>query len=272
MSPAWPVLLSQWNWDPGVVAGVLLAAGIYLEVSGRIRWRGVTFPRLSARQTGWFLGGMALLLFALVSPLDRWGDEYLFSAHMFQHLLLMLAVPPMLILGIPGWIVRRAGQVRAIRRVGRFLTRPVTAFILFNLVYVLWHIPAFYEATLRDETIHIVEHLSFLVAGVINWWPVFSTFEDFPPAPAGVQIVYLFLEGIPSTILTAVIVFSGSTLYPTYEAAPRVFGISPSEDQQIAGLGMGSISMVFYLIMFTFVFFRWLGAEERKQEARAKSQ
>jgi putative membrane protein len=202
-----------------------------------------------------------------VSPLDAWSDEYLFSAHMAQHLILMLLIPPMLILGFPEWILRKAGEVPWIRKWGRFLTRAISAFIIFNLVLIVWHIPVVYEAALENEGLHISEHLSFLAAGVINWWPIFSTSKDFPPISSGLQIIFLFLEGIPSTILTGIIVFASDVLIPTYAEAPRVFGISAIEDQQIAGLSMGAVSMIYYLAIMTFVFFRWMRLEEQSQQA-----
>ncbi len=145
------------------------------------------------------------------------------------------------------------------------------AFFLFNATFLIWHIPAVYEASLHNESIHIIGHLSFLVIGVINWWPIFSPFKDFPAIAPGFQILFLFLEGIPSTVLTAIIVFAADILYPTYAQAPRVFGLSAADDQQIAGLAMGSVSMVFYLMILTFVFFRWIKLEESKQGAGAKT-
>jgi cytochrome c oxidase assembly factor CtaG len=271
MNPDWPALLAAWNWEPSVILGVLVLCGMYLVASGWLPGWGTNNQRLDWRKMGMFLGGMALILLALISPIDEWSDHYLFSAHMLQHMLFMLVVPPLLILGFPDWISQRAAQSPVIRPLGQFLTKPLVAFIIFNWAFIFWHIPIFYEAALADERLHVVEHISFLVAGVINWWPVFSTSRAFPPAASGVQIIFLFLEGIPSTVLTAIIVFSSEVLYPTYAAAPRVFGLSPMEDQQIAGLGMGSVGMVYYLAIMTYVFFRWLRNEENQAAVEAQT-
>ncbi len=140
MTPDWPELLSRWNWEPSIVIGVSLIVGVYLWLGNVLPWKIGKVARQSRRQVAWFVGGMVVLLFALVSPLDAWGEEYLFSAHMAQHLLLMLAVPPMLILGFPEWIVHRAAAIPVVKRVGKILNLTGDCVLsfqcnLFNLAY-----------------------------------------------------------------------------------------------------------------------------------------
>jgi putative membrane protein len=269
VTPNWLELLSEWNWEPSVLLGIAALGGAYLVFSGPLRSRFASSRPVSRSQATWFAGAMLVLFMALVSPLDNWGDTYLQSAHMFQHMLLTLAVPPMLILGTPHWMVRALVNRPFWLRAGRVLTHPALAYGLFNLVFMVWHLPVLYEAALNNEAIHIVEHLCFLVTGVITWWPIFSMTPELPPISPGFQILYLFLQGIPTTVLTALIVFAPDVLYPTYLAAPRVFGIDAMMDQQIAGLEMGSLGMVVYLFILTIVFYRWMNREASQERSRA---
>jgi len=266
--PDWANLLSEWTWDPSIWIGVALLIGLYLAATGRWRTRFAGSRPRKRSQTILFLISMLVLWFALVSPLDTWGDEYLQSAHMLQHMLLTLVVPPFFILGLPDWLVHAAFQRPALRKIGRILTHPVLAYSIFNITFMAWHIPNLYEAALLNENIHIVEHLAFIVTGVLNWWPIFSTSRDLPPIGPGFQILYLFLEGIPTTVLTAIIVFAPDILYPTYANAPRVFGISSGMDQQIAGLEMGALGMVIYLAILTLVFYRWMSNEDSRERSQ----
>jgi putative membrane protein len=211
---------------------------------------------------------MSVLLFALVSPLDPLGDEYLFSAHMTQHLLLTLVVPPLLLLGTPDWLLRPVFRYQTVRKAARFLTSPLVAFLLFNAVFMIWHIPAWYEATLHNEDIHIFEHLLFISTGVLNWWPVLGPAPEVPRLPAPAGVLYLFLEGIPTTILAAIITLSPSVLYPTYAVAPRITSLSPLSDQVTAGIIMWMPGGMIYLIGIIAVFLNWVHKEENVGRAK----
>jgi cytochrome c oxidase assembly factor CtaG len=251
VTPGWPALLSEWNFAPSLWIGVAALAVLYLIATRKPGHRATRAER------SFFFAGLAGLLLALASPLDAWADTYLQSAHMLQHILLTLVASPLLVLGLPAWITSPLRSHPSLMRAGRFLTSPLVAYAVFNLTFLVWHVPALYEAALGNEAIHVAEHLSFLATACLTWWPVFSSSAELPPLAPGVQILYLFLQGIPSTVLTAIIVFSPGLLYPTYADAPRVFGITPEMDQQIAGLLMGALGMLIFLTILTFVFFRW---------------
>jgi putative membrane protein len=254
--------LTAWDWQPSVLIGVALLVGAYLGAIGPWRTHFRTSRPVERAQVIWFLLGAFVILFALVSPLDDLGDEYLFSAHMVQHLLLMLVAPPMILMGTPGWMLRPLLRYPAVARTARTLTTPVMAFALFNADMLAWHFPVFYEATLRSETIHIVEHLLFIATGVLNWWPILSPLPELPRLPYPGQILYLALETVPTAALSALLVFSSTVLYPTYAAAPRLFGLSALSDQQIGGLIMWVPGGLFYLGVLTAVFNAWFGQEE----------
>lgn len=243
--------------------GVALLVGAYLIILGPMRLRFRSSERAKATQVAWFFLGALVILLALVSPLDEVGDHYLFSAHMVQHLLLTLIAPPLLLLGAPGWALRPLLRRLQVVLVAQVLTMPLVTFALFNSVFLLWHAPAFYEAALHDERVHIVEHICFMATGVLNWWPILSPLPELPRLSYPAQILYLFLETLPMTVLSALLVFAPAVLYPTYAAAPRLFGLSAMADQQLSGLIMWMPGGMIYLIALSLIFLTWLRREER---------
>ena len=179
------------------------------------------------------------MVVALVSPLHELGDNYLFSAHMVQHLLMTLVAPPLLLLGTPAWLIRPLLSGARVLRVARFLTLPVVAFVLFNTVFALWHVPALYDLALRELGIHILEHLMFLGAGAIMWWPILSPLPELPRPQYLVQMLYLFVQPTVPSVLGALITFSGSVLYDWYAEAPRLWEISAIRTSRSAALSCG---------------------------------
>src|SRR3989441_3282811 len=193
--------LTQWNLEPSILIGTVLITGLYLYAIGPFRKRHFPDEPIMTGQTIAFLSGMLIMLLALVSPLDELGDSYLFSAHMVQHLCLTIIGPPLLLLGTPEWMVKPALSNKVIFKVAKVLTYPVVAFVLYNVDFWLWHAPLLYNATLENQSIHILEHLTFIIFGLLYWWPIFSPSKDLPRLPFGGQILYLFLSGMPSVLL-----------------------------------------------------------------------
>ncbi len=254
-------ILLDWNWDASLWIGMSILVAGYLLLAGPWRSRFPGSEPVTPSQKAWFLTGAGILWFALVSPLDVLGDEYLFSAHMTQHVLIALVAPPLLILGTPGWMLRPALKNPLIARLAGFLSRPIVAFALFNGVFAIWHLPTLYDATLENETIHIIEHLSFIITGVINWWPVYGSLPELEYLKPPARLLYLFLEGVPMTILGAIIVFAPTILYTPYLKAPRLFGLNPMDDQNIAGLIMAMPAGMIYLAAMGEVFYSWMKKE-----------
>jgi putative membrane protein len=234
--------LWTWSWDPTVLAGTLALAAAYVWL---IRGRGqVTTWSPLARV--YFAGGLLALFLALESPIDVGGDHYLFSLHMLQHLLLAMIVPPLLLLGMPqSW-----------RAFDRIRVSPLAANVIFNLVLAIWHLPFLYEATLRNQPVHVLEHVTFLAAGVLFWWPILVPHEQPRGMGAMGKIAYLGFAGVPPTILGLAFILSPTVIYPFYAAAPRVTPLSPLDDQLVAGLVMFGLGNLIYFAAIWVIFFR----------------
>jgi putative membrane protein len=205
----------------------------------------------------YFHGGLAVIFFSLNGWLHDLSDWYLFSAHMVQHLLLTLLVPPLLIAGTPGWMLRPALAYRPVAALARWVTGPKVAFAAFQLVLAGWHIPAMYNTAMANHNVHIAQHLMFMVAAVLLWWPILSPLPELPRLSYPMQMLYLFLTTIPMSVVAVYITYSTNLLYPAYAAAPRIFGILPLEDQLIGGLIMWIPGGLVFYAVITVIFFRW---------------
>jgi putative membrane protein len=249
-----PAAWEHWDLHPSVVVGLLLLAGLYWWLGG------LEAPR---RRIAAYAGSLVVLLVTLNGPLHDLSDEYLFSAHMVQHLVLTLVFPPLFLYGLPATVVRRVIRPPWVLRAGRLLVRPMSAALIFTVVMVLWHLPRFYEAAMRHHGLHIVQHLLFLAAAVIMWWPVLSPAPELPRASYPGQLLYLFLLGIPMSVIGAFITLANAPLYPFYASAPRLWSITPLADQQIGGLIMWVPGGLIFWLVMTVVWFRWSAREAR---------
>jgi putative membrane protein len=252
-----------WAWEPSVLLGLALASLLYGAAAGPV----MAARRSGSRSARWqavsFYAGLLAIFVALVSPLDALADGYLFSAHMAQHLLLMMGAVPLMMIGLPSWMYARLFARGWPRRALGWLTRPVPAFLIFNLTLGAWHLPRLYGLALENEGLHILQHLMLLAAAGIGWWPVLGNMPGAAPRPSrGVQVMYLFLQGFPSTALAALITLAPNPLYGFYAAAPRVADISAQADQMWSGLLMWMPGAMVYLMAATAVFFRWFGEDE----------
>jgi len=245
-----------------VIAGLIGLQAVYvLCIAYRDRFRG-SRPVSRAKQV-MFTSGVALMFIALATPLDTLADEYLFTAHMIQHLVLTLGAAPLLLAGTPDWLFKEALAAAHLTGVARWARHPLVAFFGFNLIFSLAHIPAFYELTLAIVPLHALEHLVFVVTAMIMWLPILSPAPEIvaPYPPLG-QVLYLFLQTVPASLVGALLSATSTPFYPTYVLAPRISGLSPIEDQQLGGLIMWVGSGVYFLIATGAVFFAWAAREE----------
>ncbi|MBV9326627.1 MAG: cytochrome c oxidase assembly protein [Chloroflexi bacterium] len=256
-------LLATYSPPLSVIAGALGLAIVYWLCTRRYRGRFKgSAPVKAARQVA-FYSGVALALVALASPLDLLADDYLFSAHMLQHELLILGVAPLLLAGTPGWLLRDLLASVHLTGFVRWARHPLIAFFGFNLIFSLAHLSSVYELTLASEPLHALEHVIFIVTAMLMWMPVMSPVPDIaPPYPALGQVLYLFLQTIPASLVGALLAATGTAYYATYVLAPRVTALNPVEDQQLGGLLMWVGGGVYFLIATGVVFFTWASREE----------
>lgn len=256
MSSVFQAALESWSIPPVSSLALCLLAAVYLQGWWRLRSAGVPFvPQWRVIS---FMLGLFLLWLALASPLDTFSG-FVLTAHMLQHMLLMMAAPPLILLGAP--LVPLVGGLPAIvarkvaapvlnwsfsKKVGYRLSNPVCALLLMGVVMFAWHIPKLYELALGSSGWHELEHACFFLAALIFWWPVVQPWPSHPRSPRWTMVPYLLVGDLQNTALSAILVFSDRTLYPSYAVMPRLFG-SALEDQAAAGAIMwvvGSLAFV----------------------------
>ena len=260
-----PTIPYEWSWSlhPSVLIGTGILGALYFYGIGRLRRRRGLGPPAAPWQIASFTLGLLLLLVSLNGPIHDLSDYYLFSVHMVQHLLLTLVLPPLLIAGTPGWLLQPLLKPPLVRRVARVLTHPVVAGAIYSLTIAVWHLAPFYDLMMRNHEVHIMTHLTFIVAATLMWWPVMSPVPELPRLPYGLGMLYLFLIGIPMQLVAALITVADGVLYPWYEAAPRTAGLSPLDDQRLGGLLMWVPGNLWMFLAIAVLFFRWARESER---------
>jgi putative membrane protein len=240
--------VTSFTVHPSTVIGIIGLAALYEWGQRRTR---------SSGRAVWFYLGLATMFFALNGWLHDLSDAYLFSAHMVQHLLLAMVVAPLLVMGVSADMLRPILAVRGIGPAARWVTSPIPAFAIFNVVMAAWHLPPLYNFALAHHPVHIVQHLMFLAASVLMWWPVLSPVPELPRLSYPGQMLYLFLLSIPMAIIAVYIAYADAILYPMYASAPRIWAISPMNDQLLGGLIMWIPGGLYFYTIISIVFYRW---------------
>jgi len=243
------VSAGQFTVHLSTVIGIIALAVLY-ERGARI-----SHPRPAQRFL--YHGALVVMFFSLNGWLHDVSDSYLFSAHMVQHLMLAFVVAPLMIMGTPGGMLRPLLALKGVGPTARWLTAPTRCFAIFNVVVAGWHLPPLYNYALAHHPVHIVQHLMFLAASVLMWWPVLSPLPELPRLSYPGQMLYLFLMSIPMAIIAVYISYADGLLYPMYASAPRIWGITPMNDQLIGGLVMWIPGGLFFYTIISIVFFRW---------------
>jgi putative membrane protein len=256
----WQFLISAWDLEPSILIGCAALLIGYAAAQGF---------RLTRRAWA-FAGGVGVLLLALVSPLDTLADDYLFSAHMLQHILLMLVAPLLLWIGIPPILAERAFNLPVLGAAERLFRRPLVAWWIGVATLWVWHWPPLFALALHHEWLHIVQHLCFMAAGFIFWWPVLSPLQRDRIRPH-LGVFYLFIACLGDTVLGIVVTFGRPGLFPDYTAPEDPFGILPAirgwgltaaADQQLGGLFMWGGCCLVYVSVAMALIARWFREEE----------
>ncbi len=207
------------------------------------------------------------ILVALDGPVDALADARLFSAHMAQHLLLTQVMPPLLLLGLPAWMLRPLLRVRGVQPIARRLTNPLVAFAVYNGLLIAIHVPVVFDRMVRDEPIHIALHLALMATGVLAWWPLLSPMPELPRLAYPGQMLYLFLLLIPMAAVSAPIALGTTVIYPWYAEGPHPARLSALADQQLGGLLMWVGAGLYLMAVFSAIFFRWARRDDRDEPA-----
>jgi len=255
------------SFEPWVLVLLALSAGWY-TLGVLNLWRNAGVGRgISRLQASAFAGGWLALVLALVSPLDTLGAR-LFSAHMLQHEVLMLVAAPLLVLGRPlaAWtwalspaqrlVVGRWTRVRWWAASWALLTDPLAAWALHALALWSWHLPPWFEAALRNDGWHALQHASFLGSALLFWWAALGV--DSRSRSSGLAMLYLFTTMLHTGALGALLTLAPTPWYPSYAAATSALGLDPVEDQQLGGLVMWVPGSLAYLIAALMVVARLL--------------
>lgn len=251
--------------EPTVLIGVAAMSALY--VMGWRRARATS----TRHRPGWgrlalFMGGQLTVLVALVSPVDALGDQLLVM-HMLQHVLLLDVAPILCILGFNKVLLRPVTRrLNAIERRAGYIAHPAFAVIAYAGFMWLWHVPAMYDAALRSAYVHALEHACFAAAGSLYWWhllsPIRSRMRLGGVGPVGYMVTTKLLVGV----LGIVLAFAPASFYPFYEHHPHYWGLSPSEDQSMAGLLMALEQSVVMGIALAWIFVRMLGESETEAQ------
>lgn len=263
-----------WSWNPWILVSLVISCLLYArglsQTDGYIRARLFgTWRRAS------FGAGIAVLFLALISPFDALDDQ-LFSAHMAQHLVLMMIAPPLLLFGRPGLVFLWALPLRARRMLARLWTlsglrraahaamSPPAVWLLCTTFLCFWHIPAPYGWAVQSEPVHALEHLCFFVPSLMFWSLILE-----PPGrrrlPYGAAMLFVLTFAVQNGLMGALLTFSGHPFYTAYLNTTAAWGLTPLEDQQLGGLGMWIPASLVHLTTLGILFVAWLRESERRE-------
>jgi putative membrane protein len=250
-----------WTFDPLPLAAIGVGALLYARRAWTLRGRGRAVP---AAKLLAFTAALVVLVLAVVSPLDSIGESRLFSVHMAQHLLIGDVGPLLLVLGLSGPLLRPLLAPRPAQR-PRVLVHPLVALPLWAVAFSSWHLPALYDAALRSDLVHSLQHLCFFAGGVLLWTSLLAVLPGprwFGPGARLLGLGFVWAVGVP---LANVFIWSGRPYYPVYVDAPRTWGLSALADQRAGGGVMLVEMMLVGAIVFVVLGLEWLADAERRQ-------
>ena len=255
-------VLTDWTLDPLQLAPVALAALAYAMRARTLRRRGTPMPRWRVLR---FATGILLLLAAFASPIAAIGEDDLFSFHMLQHVLIGDLAPLCLLAGLNGPMLRPLLALRPVERL-RVLANPLIALPIWAANLYVWHVPLLYEGAVEHSFVHALEHACFFGAGIVVWLPVLETL----PAPewfgTGPKLAYIAIVRLVETLLGNVFVWSGEVFYGVYDRGDELWGISPLQDQGLAGAVMMIEGSLVTITALAWLFLRMAAEGELRQE------
>ncbi|MGH2772848.1 MAG: cytochrome c oxidase assembly protein [Actinomycetota bacterium] len=245
-----------------ILGGLLLAYALAARKWGP-RYVSPGDPPVTRNQTRLFAAGILAMWVAGEWPLHELSERYLFSAHMLQHMILSLIAPPLVLMGLPGWMTRPLLSPRPVRAVWSFITKPLVAMAAFNGYLVFSHWPGFVDATVRSEPLHFSAHAILFGLSLAMWWPVLSPLPELPRLSPPPRMLYLFGQTIVPTVPASFLTFAEKPLYQWYADAPRIWPfMDVVADQRMAGIIMKIGGGALLWVIIAVLFFRWSSREE----------
>jgi cytochrome c oxidase assembly factor CtaG len=256
---------ASWSFEPGVLLLVVALALAYLRGFRRARTPRAPHPPGYGR-LALFACGLLAILAALISPVDSLGTQ-LMLMHMVQHILLLDIAPILLILGLTKGLLRPVTRrLTALERRAGYLAHPVFAVLAYAGLMWLWHIPAMYDLALRHTGIHALEHICFAGAGALYWWHVLSPIRSRMRLGGMGPVAYMVSTKLLVGALGIVLAFAPNSIYPFYQHHPHYWGLSPREDQNLAGLAMALEQSIVMGIALVALFVQMLTESEREAQ------
>jgi putative membrane protein len=223
-------------------------------------------PIVSNSQKAAFLLGVLALWMGEEWPLHELAEDYLFSAHMVQHIIFAFVVPPLLLLGTPRWLFRMLLGEGARFKVARFLTRPLVALVLFNASIVAMHLPSVVNLQSESSAFHLLFHGVLIGTALLMWSVVVAPLPELNRLSDPAKMFFLFLQSIVPTVPSSFLTFAREPLYDFYASAPRIWGMSAGTDQMVAGLIMKIVGGLLLWSVIAVMFFRWSAKEEGRSD------
>lgn len=258
-----------WRWQPHPEVWVLVAAvvGLYVAAARIVGPKAVPAgqPVLTRANKLWFAGAVVVLWGASDWPLHDVGEEYLYSAHMVQHLLLTLVMPPMMLLATPRWLADLVLGHDRVRAVVRRLARPVVAGVVFNAMTIFIHWPLVVNTSVESAPAHYALHVLVVASALLMWTPVCGPIREWRMS-LPVQMIYLFLMSVVPTVPGAWLTFAENAVYTAYDIPARPWGLSVQSDQQAAGMIMKLAGGTYLWTFITALFFVWAARLEAFQQ------
>jgi len=266
--------VDYWRWVPHpevwLLVGALVALYVYAArvIGPKVVPAGT--PAVTTAQKRWFAFGILLLWIAADWPVHDVGEQYLYFVHMIQHLVLTLVVPPVMLLATPEWLARLVVGEGRVQRIVQRMARPVPAALAFNGLALLSHWQVIVNGASANGLFHYGMHTALVTTALLFWIPVCGPFPELRISPPA-QMIYLFVASIVPTVPGAWLTFADGAVYSAYDIPARLWGVSVTSDQQVAGLLMKLVGGGYLWVLITVIFFRWAGREDPRRSPAASS-
>ena len=227
-------------------------------------------PAITTKQRNAFIAGVLLLWLASDWPVHDIAEEYLYSMHMFQHMVLSYFMPPLVLLAIPKWMFDAVLGAGRVRKTFNWLAKPVIAGVLFNAIVMITHIPQIVNRSVSNAPLHYSMHVLLIVTALLVWVPICGPDRKLHLQSGG-KMIYLFLMSVVPTVPAAWLTFAEGAVYKHYDTAVRVWGLSVTTDQQIAGAIMKTGGAIFLWSIVVFLFFKRFSAGFSAEQSYRKN-